>query len=85
MIKRLILIDVKRVMRDKLNLRNQNILLSSKLELDLSIESWGRTLLFMEIERSYDITFTFNEICVNKIVADVVDIIYKKLMRIKNG
>ena len=81
MIQFVILEDIKQILKEKLNLNKDDIKMTSRLRMDLNIQSWGRTLLFANLERSYDITFTYNETSSPKIIRDVITIIYTKLNR----
>jgi len=81
MIKKLIFTDIKLTIIDKLGLNGESIFNFSRLSRDLNIQSWGRTLLFMQLEKDYQITFTMNEISASKTIDDIIDVMYGKIDR----
>ena len=71
--------EIKRLLIECANVADQNIKPSAKLKDDLGIDSLYAVELILELETSFEIQMTWEDIQDLKTVQDVVDLVEAKL------
>ena len=71
--------EIKRLLIECANVDDQNIKPSAKLKDDLAIDSLYAVELILELETSFEIQMTWEDIQDLKTVQDVVDLVEAKL------